>query len=269
MGSLAANVGLLALAGGLAFVLSLVVRRRTRAVEIDATPWGHTLSYVATAYGVVVGFSIIFLFGEFADARQAVGDEATSIGTAYEEAALFPEAGPGIQRALLCYSRAVPTYDWPAMEQKGPAPEVDAAFADVVASLGQGDQPTSGALESAAATNLVVQVGSISTARETRLVAAETQVPPLLWFLLVGGGLLVVAMIFVVTLSSGPRTQGVLVGLCAVFTTVMVLIVLGLSRPYGDDAGQVTPQLIEETTATMEASASPDVAAPCDVRSGG
>ncbi len=269
MDDFALNLGLLAVVGALTFGLTLLVRRRIRSGDIDPTPWGHTLSYVATAFGVVVGFSIIFLFGEFSDARSAVGDEATSIGTAYEEAALFPDAGPGIQHALLCYSRAVPEYDWPALEDKEGSPEVDAAFSDVVASLGQGDQPTTGALDSAAATNLVAQVGNISTARETRLVAAETQVPPLLWFLLLGGGLLVVAIIFVVTLPSGPRTQGMLVAFCAIFTTVMVLIVLGLSDPYGTSAGRVTPRLIEQTTATMEASASPSVAAPCEVRSGG
>ena len=47
-------------------VTSLVVRRLlTARPEFNTAPWTQTLSYVATSYGVILGFSIIFLFGEF------------------------------------------------------------------------------------------------------------------------------------------------------------------------------------------------------------
>lgn len=249
------------LVGGLGYA----VRRFFPRVEgIDPAPWAATLSYVATAFGVVVGFSILFLFGQFASARSAVGDEATSIGTAFEQAALFPEASDGIQAALICYARSVPEYDWPAMRGGGGAGEVDQTFSDLVASFGQGDQPTSGALESATATNMASQVGSISTARETRLVAAETSVPTMLWLLLFTGAIFVLALIFMVTLSATPGTQALLVGASAAFTAVLIMLVYALSQPYSDGGGAVTPRLIEETTAYMEGVA-PDLAGRCPV----
>ena len=186
---------------------------------------------------MVVGFSILFLFGQFAAARSAVGDEATSIGTAFEEAKLFPGASEGIQGALICYSRSVSEYDWPSMRDDGVgASQVDQTFSDLVASLGQGDTATTGALNSAAATNMASQVGSISTARETRLVAAETSVPTMLWLLL---------------------------GASAIFTAVLILLVVSLSRPYSGGGGSVTPRLIEETTTFMESSAPQLAAQPC------
>src|SRR5918996_2511332 len=122
------NALLLVVAAVAAYLLSRLLRRRRSWDDVDPSPWSATLSYVATAYGVIVGFSIIFLFGEFADARQAVGDEATSIGTAFEEANLFPESRASIQGALLCYARTVPEYDWPAMRNGQSASQVDAAF---------------------------------------------------------------------------------------------------------------------------------------------
>jgi hypothetical protein len=258
------NALLLLLTAAVAFGVCLAVRHALRHRRFEQASWSATLSYVATAYGVVVGFSILFLFGQYADARSAVGDEATSIGTAYEQAALFPDSGPGIQRALVCYARAVPTYDWPALQDHRGAPEVDEAFSDLVASLGEGDQPPVGALHAGAATNLNNQIGSISTARETRLVAAETQVPTMLWILLFGGGALVVCMIFVLTMPAYRITQAVLVAMTTAFTAVLLLLVLALSTPFGTSGGRVTPALIEETTATMESTASADVAAPCD-----
>lgn len=258
------NALALLLTAAVAFGVCLAARHVLRHRHVEQGSWSATLSYVATAYGVVVGFSILFLFGQYADARSAVGDEATAIGTAYEQAALFPESAPGIQRALICYARAVPTYDWPALEDHRGAPEVDAAFHDLVASLGEGDRPPTGALHAGAATNLNAQIGSISTARETRLVAAETNVPPMLWILLFGGGALVVCMIFVLTMPAHRVTQGVLVAMSTVFTAVLLLLVMALSAPFGTGGGRVTPTLIEETTATLESTAPPDVAAPCD-----
>lgn len=251
------NLLLLLATGVVVGGLGYGVRRIFPRVEkIDPGPWSATLSYVSTAFGVVVGFSILFLFGQFAAARSAVGDEATSIGTAFEEAEHFPAASDGIQGALICYARSVSDFDWPSMRDDGVgASEVDQTFSDLVASLGQGDQPTTGALNSATATNMAAQVGSISTARETRLVAAETAVPTMLWLLLFVGSAFVLVLIFVVTMSATPGTQALLLGASAVFTAVLILLVLGLSRPYSGGGGSVTPRLINETTTFMESSA--------------
>lgn len=245
-------------------IASLLLRKALRDRQSHPDSWAATLSYIATAYGVVVGFSILFLFGQYAEARQAVGNEATSIGTAYDQATLFPDSQDSIQRALVCYARSVPQYDWPSMSgHEGGAPEVSAAYHDLVVSVGVGDQPASGALHAATATNLASQIGSISTAREIRLVAAETSMPVMLWGLLIGGGLFVVVSIFVVTLAAGRKTQAILVAMSAVFTHVLLMIVLALSNPFGPGGGRVSPQLIEETTAAMTQDAPPGITASC------
>lgn len=257
------NALLLVLIAAVAAAACLLARRLLRATPVHHGSWSATLSYVATSYGILVGFSIIFLFGEFSDARQAVGDEATAIGTAYEQASLFPGSAPEIQRALVCYARAVPAYDWPALRDHGGAAEVDTAFHDLVVSVGEGDRPPVGALHSGTATSLTAQIANISTARETRLVAAETTVPPLLWVLLVGGGGFVITLIFVVTMSARPATQAVLVSVSTVFTSFMLLLVLALSEPFGGGGGRISPHLIEDTLTTMESSASGAVTRAC------
>ncbi|MGB9372753.1 MAG: hypothetical protein WCA82_01190 [Jiangellales bacterium] len=246
--------------------LALVIRRRaSRLADVQTGPWSSTLSYVATAYGVVVGFSILFLFGTFADARQAVGEEATSVGTAFTEMQVFGEEAVPVQQALICYAQAVVDYDWPAMREGTSAPEVDRAYTDIVVALGAVDEPLSGTLQPAIATNVVLQVGNVSTARESRLVTAATQLPVVLWILLLGGGVLVSVMIFVVTLPASPPAQAVLVGLATTFTTVLVLLVLALNNPFAPGPGRVSPALIAQTADSMTA-ALPQVAAePCDL----
>lgn len=258
------NALLLLLIAAVAFGLCLAVRHALRDAKVEHGSWSAALSYVATAYGVVVGFSILFLFGQYSDARSAVGDEATAIGTAYEQAALFPESAPDIQRALVCYARAVPTYDWPALREHRGAPEVDVAFSDLVASLGEGDQEAAGAFHAGAATSLNAQIAGISTAREVRLVTADTRMPPMLWVMLFGGGAVVVCLLFVLTMPASRITQAALVAMATAFTAVLLLIVTALSAPFGGGGGRVTPALIESTTATMESTASAEVAAPCE-----
>jgi hypothetical protein len=244
--------------------LSLLARRRLpRLADLDSTPWTSVLGYVATAYGVILGFTIVFLFGEFAAARNAIGNEATSIGTAFDEARLFPESQVDIQHALICYGRAVSAFDWPALRDGASSPVVDDAYRDIFVTLGEVSESTDGTFQPATATNLVVQVGNIATARAVRIVAAEVRVPPMLWGLLVFGGVLVVGFLFVVTTRAGPRVQAVLIALSAVFTVVMFVMVVALSAPFSDAAGRLSPRVIEQTTASMESNARAATTMPC------
>lgn len=93
--------------------------------------------------------------------------------------------------------------------------------------------------------------------------AAEVQVHDLLWGLLFGGGALVIGFLFIVSLRAHPLAQAVLVGLAAIFTTVMILIVWVLSTPFKEGVGSLTPALIEETTVYMESEAPDAAAQPC------
>lgn len=267
--SIPVAIAILTITGVAAFGLSLFARRLLPGVaELDGAPWTATLGYVATAYGVILGFTIVFLFGEFSDARNAIGDEATSIGTAFDEAQLFPESQLEIQHALICYARSVPEYDWPALRSGGSSPVVDGAYSEMFTTLGEVDEPTDGTFQPATATNLVLQLGNISTAREVRIVAAEIRVPPMLWALLVFGGALVIALLFAVTARARPAAQAVLVALSAIFTVVMLAIVIALGNPYSEAAGRLSPKLIEETTASMEADAPAAAAMPCSFGDG-
>lgn len=259
-----ANAIVIVVVGVAAFALSLLVRRLVgERPELNTAPWSATLGYIATAYGIVIGFWILFLFGLFADSRQAVGDEATSIGTAFEEVALFPDGAPDVQQALVCYAQAISEYEWPALQEGTSAPEADQAYREVIRALGDIRQPFESTFEPAAATNIFVQVGNISTARETRVVAAQTPTPALMWALLVGGGLLVIVLIFIVTLPSAPVTQAIQVSLTTLFTAVLIALVAALTNPFASGSGRVTPALIDQTRTTMVAAA-PDLAdGPC------
>ena len=258
------NTVIILAAGVVAALITLAARRLAPGVkDLDTGPWTSTLSYVATAYGVIVGFSILLLFGAFSDARFAVGDEATSIGTAFEEMRVFGDDGVPVQRALICYARTAVEEDWPAMQERSSAPEVDRAYRGIIDALGEVEAPTTRTFQPAVTTNVMVQVGSISTAREARLVTARAELNAVMWGLLWGGGLLVVVLIFAVTVPAPARSQAVLVGLATTFTAVMLALIVALNNPFAAGAGRASPALIEQTATSMENELPAGASQPC------
>jgi hypothetical protein len=260
------SIVILSVTAVVAFGAALVARRALSGLgDFEIGPWTSSLSYVATAYGVVLGFSIVFLFGEFAEARKAVGNEAAAVHAAFDEAQLFPDGSTEIEHSLICYARAVIDDDWPALQDGESSPEADLAYRHVFTTLSGISESTDGTFQPATATNLVAQVGSIATAREVRIVAAHIRTPPLLWALLVFGGLLVLVLLFVVTLRAHRFAQAGLVAAASVFTVVMLLIVVALGTPFNPGAGRLSPELIEQKLASME-TISPEAAAlPCEL----
>jgi hypothetical protein len=263
--SASASIAVLAATAAVVFGLSLLVRRLlSRVGGFESVPWTSTLSYVATAYGVVLGFSIVFMFGEFAEARKAVGNEAAAIHAAFDEAQLFPDGQAEIERSLICYSRAVVDFDWPALQVGRSAPEVDRAYRELFTTLGAVTESGESAFAPATATNLVAQFGNIAMARQVRIVAANIRTPPLLWGLLLFGAFLVIALLFGVTLRAHPFAQAGLLASAAVFTVVMLLIVVALGTPFKAGPGRLSPRLIEQRVVTMEQVAPESAAHSCD-----
>lgn len=247
------------LAGTLAAGLSLLFDRLfSRRGDLETESAARTLGYVASAYGIVIGFSIVFLFGEYSDARDAVGEEAAALRSAFESTLVLGDNPEGVQHALICYARAVPEFDWPALQQASLAPEVDAAYRNVFLALDnlavEGTEPESAATKSV--------VGSLETAAQSRLtrsLAAETQIPGLLRVFLFAGGALVVGLLYVALLGASSRRRAILVGMAAAFTSIMVAIIFQLGQPFRDDGAGVDPIPITEAVQVMER-ATPDVA---------
>jgi hypothetical protein len=250
---------------GVAVFAAVLLLRRSRPElkELDTGPASSVLGFVAAAFGILIGFVIAFLLGQASSARQATGDEATSIGTAFDYAQLFPEGEPGLQHALICYSRAVTEEEWPVLPDGRSAPEADVAYRDLIAAYGEVDEPLERTFQAGAATNSFAQIGSISTARETRLVTAQGGVHVPVMLLLMGSAALVLMLLFVTTLAARPLPQALLLGAAGTFASVLLMLVVVLNNPFTEGLGPVTPGLIEDNTARMVALAPDAAAQPC------
>jgi hypothetical protein len=257
-------VVLMLLVGCAAFGVSLAIRTRRPGVEqIDSGPAAGVLGYVAAAFGFLVGFVIVFHLGLTGDARRATGDEATAIGTAFDEAQLFPEAEADLQHALICYSRSITEYEWEALAEGGGSIQADTAYRELIAAYGAVDEPFDRSFQAAAATNSFVQIGDISTARETRLVVAKSGIGPIMWVLMIGAAVFVLVLLFIVTSAARPVAQAVMLSMAAMFTMALLGMVVVFGSPFREGLGPVTPVLIEENTQRMVALAPGASEEPC------
>lgn len=257
-------IALVLVSVGLAvFGIALLVRRlRPSVTQIDPGPASAMLSYVAAAFGILLGFTTVFLFGQASTARQAIGDEATAIGTAFDEAQLFPEDEARLQHALICYSRAV-TDEWHALAEGRSSPAADDAYRELIGAYGEVREPVDATFQPAAATNSFVQIGAISTARETRINTASFGLGPITWVFLIGGAVFVTILLFVASTPARPISQAILLGLATMFTTLLLTLVFVLNNPFSEGTRLLTPRLIEQTTDRM-VEVAPEVAAqPC------
>jgi hypothetical protein len=108
-----------------AIVGTLAIRTIFVGLLTTASAVGPAKNQVAAEiYAVVLGFIIVYGFSEFNDARLNVLRETATLGRLMSQAPLAgEEAGQAIISAVLGYSEAVATKEWPLMASGGESTE--------------------------------------------------------------------------------------------------------------------------------------------------
>ncbi|MEO6511722.1 MAG: hypothetical protein ABIO16_12070, partial [Nocardioides sp.] len=79
---------------------------------------GEIFSTVGTGLAVLIAFLIVAAFGSYQNARDAVGKEAVAIQQQYVMSSYFDEpSSDELRGEALCYTRAVVSDEWPAMQR--------------------------------------------------------------------------------------------------------------------------------------------------------
>ncbi|MCF4167080.1 DUF4239 domain-containing protein [Zavarzinia compransoris] len=227
---------ILAVAGGLAAVangtLWLVGRwvpaeRRRRHNEIT----GMVLEASGTLYAVLLSFVAIAVWEDFKRADAIVRSEANLVGNLYRATiGLAPDQAEDIRHKLFVYAEIVAGDEWPGM-MRG---ERDAAagwqLLDRVhlALVTMRDAAHGSA---AVETEILARLNDLYDARRDRFDAASASLPPVLWWNLIAGGVIVLGLC--VMLGCESRRVHVLLttALSASIGLVLALIVL-LDAPF-------------------------------------
>jgi hypothetical protein len=200
MGVLLLALGLLT-AAALAFTLAGldVVRRLVRSSVGDEHNIVHAAIFTVggTIYAVFLAFLVVTVWADHDSAKRNVADEASLLATLYRSStAMEPQSGAKLRASIREYTHAVIDDEWPVQARTGDATE-RARQAGLHMFRVFGAIPP--ALRSSEATIDGIQLDLITQLqadRNKRTLAAQETVSPMIWWVAIFNGLLVIVMSF-------------------------------------------------------------------------
>src|SRR6478672_1157761 len=157
------------------------------------------LSVLGTVYGILLAFVVVAVWQRFEAARDVVEKEGNAVAALFHEARAWPEPGGSrVSEAVRSYVNVVVSDEWPAMESGQRSPQTMKVTDDLWEAV-TGLEPKDDR-ENAILGASLQNLNELNDARSLRLLAARGGLPPLMWVLLIGGG--VITVIFTYFLSS-------------------------------------------------------------------
>ncbi|MFL5759070.1 MAG: hypothetical protein ACJ789_04985 [Thermomicrobiales bacterium] len=222
---------------GVALVRRLV-SHRTLAGHNDVA--GFVYATTGVTYAVILAFVVIAVWDQYDTTSEVADRESNALAALYRLANGFPApARMAAQSALLDYAEAVIDEEWPAMtHQEAPSPRTSMALTDLYRVYEQPDVVT--AVNPAQYTESLRLLNEVSADRRGRILASRTGLPTILWAVLVGGGVLLIAFAFLFGVES-PLSQAAIMGTLAVTVAMLLFVVSDVQRPFQGGL-QVTPE---------------------------
>jgi hypothetical protein len=237
----------------LMLLLQRLVHRRAphwrRGAHNDAT--GIMVSVAAVVYSVAIGLCVVTLWQRLEDARAATETEATNLSALAEGSRVcVPATRDRIRAGVIAYNQDV-VDAWTARIHGEATPKVGADLDLLVDTVGQIRPDTEA--QRAYVDNAMVRLTRATELRATSIrVARDQRLPALLWFAVLGGSVVVLAL----CLTCGVRDDAIrkiLIGGVTATVGINLFLVIELNYPfYG--AISVKPDSYANVVGTLERS---------------
>jgi hypothetical protein len=198
--------------------------------HIEAT--GFVFAVVGVLYAIVVAFIVIAVWDTMNQAHDTAYEESTALTDVYWYAQGLPqEQRAQIDQLSRQYTMTVIDQEWPRMkahEQVGPAgwAQLDQLRAAITRSAPAADA------DGSPYQRVTDRIKDLYQARQARLNTATNGISPVVWFVLIGGGLLTIAFSYLFDVA-GTSTQAILVVGLTAMVALLLFAVYELEYPYG------------------------------------
>jgi hypothetical protein len=234
-GALVVCAASLAAVGGLELVRRLVPSE-TRQKHNDVA--GFIYAALGVIYAVLLALVVIAAWEGYDRARVTVEDEANAVAEIFWLAHWMPQPqGRELQEAARSYAEEVLHKEWPLMEQ-GRTPTMEGTqetpsgwvLIDDIRTKLHAFEPNTDAEQDLYAEGLD-QVERLADARRMRLVAASVSMPPILWVVLIFGGVVTIGFTYLFGLQNTWAHRLMVASLAAVIALVL-FTVSSLEHPF-------------------------------------
>jgi hypothetical protein len=202
---------------------------------------GFKFATVGVLYAVLLAFAIIVVWEKFNVAENDVAREAGAAATVYRLSdGLNAERRTVLRGAMNAYLSAAIRKDWPAMERGTLDTGVTSALSDIYLAL---LNTRAGGADTVLTAEILRQLDEISAARRARFVAADGNVPEILWFVLFGGAIITVSFTFFFG-TPNLHAQALMTGALAALVFSALLTVIVIDHPFVGGV-KVQPESLE------------------------
>jgi hypothetical protein len=194
---------------------------------------------LGVAYAVLLGLVLIAVWEKWNTAEAITTDEANELAGIFWWAHALPQPeGRHIQELVRSYDRAVVEEEWPLMAQGGgSSPEAWATLDELRGTI-LGLKPLKGTqqmgYDQMRYNEMLVQLHDLGNARRERLLAAEQGLPPILWVVLLLGGVITVCFTYLFGLQN-TLVHLLMVGSLALIISISLFTVAALDYPFNGD----------------------------------
>lgn len=196
---------------------------------------GFLVAVIGVVYAVIVGFAIIGLWEDHAEADQTVGREAALVADVAQGSAVFgTETSRRIRAQVIAYGEAV-IASWPALGENRPTARTQAALDDLFTTFG-GLTPRTAA-QHAFVEDSLDRLHEVSQSRRIRFYeSASGTLPGVMWAAVLVASLLALGFCLLFGLENA-RLHYVMVAGVAMFVALNLWLLIELSYPFSGDLG--------------------------------
>jgi Protein of unknown function (DUF4239) len=196
---------------------------------------GYIYSGLAVLYAVLLAFVVIAVWEQHDDTRTRVLREADALSNLCREAQVFPVP---VQQAILdavrTYAKAVVEEQWPAMARGTESSMAWQAFTNLWQPIRSVTPHTPAEVNWHA--TMLQSLTSVSDGRRDRLADSRAVLHPVLWVVLLSGGVINVGYTYLFGVRS-LMAHLIITTALASMTTLLLLVILLLDHPFAGSAG--------------------------------
>lgn len=194
---------------------------------------GYLLSVVGTLYAVLLGFIIVEAMQHTQDLRLLVEQEASGVANIFLVSSGLPsERKTAIRNLCKSYVEAVVNEEWRLMETGGYSAKAFGGAWGLWEEITHLDPKT--VREEALQQQLLSEICNMTEKRRTRLVNALHGLSPVMWYVLVVGGVFTVIFTYFFGLTH-LRAQVIMTSLVALTLSLNLFVLYMLSTPFSGE----------------------------------
>src|SRR5215210_7065922 len=204
---------------------------------------GFIYAVLGVSYAVLLGLMLIAVWEQWNAAQDVASDEANELAGIFWFAHALPRPeGRHIQELARSYAEVVVNKEWPAMEQGEASPKAWATLDELRGTILGLDPPTGAQL--VRYNQVLEQLHGLGDARRERLLAASEGLAPILWVVLIGGGVITIAFTYLFGLEN-TLVHTLMVAALAMILSLSLFTVAALDYPFKGDV-RIHPAAFEQ-----------------------